>query len=217
MIDGKRLIQNYAQGQGSPASAARPSRSRPGPSLPPAACRWGFTAIEIMVVVAVIAILLIMAVPALSMLAPQYTLGSSAKAVDSMAQNARLLAGNTQKPTRLVVDCRAGSQTDPNSRCTMRLYTANFTDAGEIDLTTPWTEVPMMRRDVSNRVTVTSAPATVVSGNPDNVYWVVFLPTGKASTSHDPMRLRFRVASGKSATVEVGISRHSGRVTTRIR
>lgn len=212
MIDGKSLTQSQGPGWGSKLTTVAGRLPRGS-----AACRSGLTLIELLVVMGVIGILLLMAVPSLALLAPQYMVGSSARALDSMMQNARLMAGNTQKPIRVVLDCREASQTaGDGSVCTMRLYTANFTNAGELDMADPWTELRMMHRLVSNKVAVTHAtPAMVAADNPDKVYWAVFLPTGKASTSHNPLRLRFKVASGTGITREVGVSRVSGRVTVR--
>lgn len=213
MIGGKSLTQSQGLGRGSKSLAVAGRLPRGS-----VACRSGLTLLELLVVMGVISILLLMAVPSLALLAPRYMVGSSAKALDSMMQNARLMASNTQKPIRVVLDCRAASQTaGEGSVCTMRLYTANFTNTGELDMADPWTELRIMHRLVSDKVAVTHAlPATVEADNPDRVYWAVFLPTGRASTSHNPLRLHFKTASGTGGiTREVGVSRFSGRVTVR--
>lgn len=184
------------------------------------ALRPGFSLMEMLVVTIVIGFLLMMAMPSLAALAPHYMVRSSAKSLESMLQKGRLLANNSQKPARVVVDCRAARQITDKSVCTIRLYVANFDKDGELAIaggtSVPWSEVPESRREISRMVKVappTSPAPTVVTNNPANVYWAVFLPTGRARTSHDPMRLVFSPTKGQAASIMVSLSQYSGRTT----
>lgn len=183
----------------------------------------GFTLVEMLVVIVVMGILLMMAVPTLQMLAPRYMLGSTAKSLDSLMQKARLTAHNTQKPIRMVVDCRTAKQPNKQTSCTMLLYSANFDDTGKLNLTVPpgpWTELPNSRRFVPSKVLIglpTPAP-TAVDASLADVYWAVFMPTGKVQASHNPMRLLIKPEMASiNTSVEVSLSQQSGRVTVRRR
>lgn len=205
------------------APAGRPAQGTVRSSGRPDGHYSGFTLVEMLVVIVIMGILVMMTVPSLQLLAPRYMLGSTAKSLDSLMQKARLTAHNTQKPIRMVVDCRGTKQPNPQTRCTMLLYSANFDNTGKLNLTVPpgpWTEVPESRRYVHNKVLIglpTPAPTAVDAGLVD-VYWAVFMPTGKVQASHNPMRLLIKPANaGLDTYVEVSLSQQSGRVTVRRR
>lgn len=175
----------------------------------------GFTLLELLILIVVFGLLLMMAVPALSLLAPRYMVRSTAKSMDSMMQNGRLMAYNTHKPVRLVVDCRPTRQRSASSTCTMRLYSANFNSDGELDLGGPngaWSEIPQTMREVSNKVTVTRLEDPT---NPNDLYWAVFLPTGKVKASHDPLRLKVAGVGVDVGERLVSLSLVTGRTTTK--
>lgn len=214
MVDEKMEKQALA---GRPAQDPVRSTGRPGGHYS------GFTLVEMLIVIVVMGILLMMAVPTLQMLAPRYMLGSTAKSLDSLMQKARLTAHNTQKPIRMVVDCRPAKQPNPQISCTMLLYSANFDNTGKLNLTVPpgpWTEVPNSRRHVPGKVLIglpTPTP-TAVDASLTDVYWAVFMPTGKVQTSHNPMRLLITPKNNSfDGKVGVSLSQQSGRVTVRRR
>lgn len=205
------------------ALADRPARGPVRSSGCPGGHHSGFTLVEMLIVIVVMGILLMMTVPSLQMLAPRYMLNSTAKSLDSLIQKARLTAHNTQKPIRMVVDCRPANQPNPQTSCTMLLYSANFDDTGKLNLTVPpgpWTELPNSRRYVPNKVLIglpTPAP-TAVDASLVDVYWAVFMPTGKVQTSHNPMRLLLEPeVTALAPSLEVSVSQQSGRVTVRRR
>lgn len=198
-------------------------RGKPG-------CRSGFSLIEMLVVVAFMAIILMMALPSLYVLAPNYMVRSSAAGLAMLMQRARLTANNTQKPIRVVLDCRGASQITGNSSCLMAMYTANFDSTGELDSSEPWTLVRDSRREVDQRVRValSNVPGDPPRPTPTAVYpeisdsdgryayWAVFLPTGRVYISHDPMRLRFSGRDGGAGLREVSLNPYSGRATVRM-
>lgn len=187
-------------------------------------CRSGFSLMEVLVVLAVMAIILMMALPSLYVLAPNYMVRSSAQGLAALMQRARLTANNTQKPTRVVLDCRADSQIIGTSSCLMMMFSANFDNTGELDARDPWRLAPDSRRVVDRRVRVgipnvsgdTRPTPSPVYENIDGVYWAVFLPTGRVFISHDPMRLRFTARNdGIVGQREVSLNPFSGRAMVR--
>lgn len=217
---GRLNLEMSTMGNESRANRARAVRGGPAPRAAKGAegaLRPGFSLMEMLVVTVVIGFLLMMAIPSLAALAPHYMVRSSAKSLESMLQRGRLLANNSQKPTRVVVDCRAARQITDKSVCTIRLYVANFNKSGELAVTGgtqgPWSEVAESRREISRMVAVASPSPAVAANSPANVYWAVFLPTGRARTSHDPMRLVFSPTRGRAAPIAVSLSQYSGRTT----
>lgn len=223
-IKAKRILFSRG-GLGTPAAGSEESARRivrshqRSEGLP-----GGFTLMEVLVVVAFIAILLMMAVPALTSLTPPYMVRSSANSLATMMQKARLMANNTQKPIRVAVDCRSASQRNDSTSCLLTMSSANFTTAGELDVTAgAWAEVSQTRRGISNVVTVslaTDSPMPQAAFSPviGNVYWAVFLPTGRVHASHDPMRLIFSATNLNGvAPRELSLNRHTGRVVVRNR
>ncbi len=74
----------------------------------------GFTMLEMMVVIAIFSILALMAIPLTITLIPNAKVRSEAMNMATIMRQARLRAANTQRPTRILVDCRAHLQKKPN-------------------------------------------------------------------------------------------------------
>ena len=177
----------------------------------------GLSLMELLVVVAVAAILAAVAVPALMSIVPTSQLRGSARSVVSLMQQARLLAENTQKPARVVLDCRAPAGAP---RCEARLYSAVFNPDATLNR---WAQVPGAARTLAPRVTAAPRAGSVRTGftpgapaNPDGLFWAVFMPSGRlrqpAGASHDPFRLVFS-RPGAPRTWELAVSQESGRAS----
>lgn len=171
----------------------------------------GFSLIEMLVVIAFIAILAFMVSPAMGSLVPKYHLRSSAKSVNALMQQARMNAANTGRPTRAVVDCRDHIN-DSSKPCRTTLYAAVFKDTGELD---SWAILPGGRNDIPVSVYIAPlAGATKVASSADHLYWTVFMPAGHVKASHSPVGMVFSSsASGSSGTWNLAISQSSGRST----
>jgi prepilin-type N-terminal cleavage/methylation domain-containing protein len=182
------------------------------------AARPGFSLMEMLVVIAVLSLLMMMAVPALFTMIPRYQVQSSARGVAEMMQAARLHANNSQKPVRLVVNCKT-------SPCVAEYSTGVYNTAGQLDpaytnsrgVQAPWEEVTGSRRTLPPRIRIAPAEAspTIEPGSPANVYWAVFQPSGKAATSHNPMRLAVSSGSAFMGNYQYRVSLSN--ITSRVR
>lgn len=165
--------------------------------------RSGFSLVELLAVVVIFSLLVMMAAPSLVSIIPGFQLRRAAKSTSSLLLLARMTASNTQKPARAVVDCR--TTTDP---CRASIYTAVFNKDGEL---TKWTEMPNSIRILGDRITVNSA-GTAVSSNPANLYWAVFMPSGKMKGSHDPMELVLNSNNQANQPWTISVSKSTGHV-----
>ncbi|UQZ88233.1 hypothetical protein C4J81_03005 [Deltaproteobacteria bacterium Smac51] len=86
----------------------------------------GFTLLELMVVVAIAAILMTIAVIAYAQYIPYITVRADAKNVLAMMQRARLTAANTQRPVRFLIDCTAVKRQENDNSCGLRLQSAVY-------------------------------------------------------------------------------------------
>ncbi|MDR1921430.1 MAG: prepilin-type N-terminal cleavage/methylation domain-containing protein [Candidatus Adiutrix sp.] len=174
--------------------------------------RGGFTLVECLIVAAIVGILAMLAVPSFSSAVAGFQLRSAGKAMVGLMQQARLRAGNSQKPARAVIDCRA-HLADRLSPCEARLYAATFNENGELN---GWLEISGTRRDFDPSVSVSAAAGAVALGtNPNGLFWAVFLPSGRVTGSHDVMRLVFSSDRGVGQAWELDLGLNSGSIALR--
>ncbi|MDR0881990.1 MAG: prepilin-type N-terminal cleavage/methylation domain-containing protein, partial [Candidatus Adiutrix sp.] len=139
--------------------------------------RPGFTLMELIIAVAIMAVLAMMAVPALMSIVPRFELRAAAKSAQALLQQARLKAAHTNRPGRVVVDCRKHAA-DAKLPCLAYLETANFDATGALkpDPDT-WSKVSGTARDLPRSVTVTAgAGQPVVAAN---LFLAIYLPDGR--------------------------------------
>lgn len=171
----------------------------------------GFTLLELLAAVVIMAIVMAVAMMAFSSTVPAYQLRSSAKSLLSVLQSARLQANNVQKPVRVAIDCRDhASSSSPAKPCTVKTYVATFKNTGILD---SWRELPMTGRQISGVIDIESgSDSSPVKDNDANLFWAVFLPTGRVLASHQPFHLVFSSRNVRSDTHwEVAVSDISGR------
>jgi prepilin-type N-terminal cleavage/methylation domain-containing protein len=169
----------------------------------------GFTLIEFIIVAAIISILALIAAPFLISLVPRAELRNAAGDAATAMRQARLKAADSQKPSRVVLDCRDHSLNRAKP-CQARLDIAVFDKTGQLDR---WVEVDGSRLELAVTVGVLAAAgSTAVAKNPDHVFWAVFLPSSQVLASHDPFNLVF--SSDKlPSTWRLSVNKHSGRAT----
>lgn len=170
----------------------------------------GFTIVELLVVIIVLAVLALMAIPSVLSIVPTFQVRSATEATTSMLYMARLSAATTQRPARAVVNCL--NSDDKDLSCRLSIDNAVFNAAGTL---TGWTEAAGTARWLGRevRVSVTTGSKPFAPKQPANVYWAVFLPSGKvAAASHDPLDLVLR-ATGAASSRTVSLARTNGNVT----
>jgi len=180
----------------------------------------GFTLIELLVIIIIFAVMAGMAAPALMTIVPTYQLHGATEAISGAFYTAKMTAATIQKPVRVVVDCQR-----TNEGCRSAVYLPVFDEEGKLvafspPTTTPWVVMSGTARILADRVTVAikpmvapDPPVTVFPGNPVNLYWAVFFPSGRVlASSHDPFTL---VLTGRRArgVFEISVDNANGSIS----
>lgn len=162
----------------------------------------GFSLVEMLAVVVIFAILIMIAAPAFFSIMPSFQLRRAASGTSDLLHRGRMTAFNTKKPTRVAIDCRT-------SPCELRLYTAVFDNNGTLD---SWAELNYSRRQFADSINVTAQ--NPVTSTPANVYWAVFMPSGKVLSSHEPFNLVLNTEGGfSSGPWEISLNSSNGHVS----
>lgn len=163
----------------------------------------GFSLIELLTAIVIFAILVMIAAPALFSIIPSFQLRRAASATSGLMSLGRTTAFNTKKPIRAVVNCRLADEP-----CRLSLFAAVFDDSGALD---SWEEIGNSIRAFADGVEVSAqTPNTMVNNNPANVYWAVFLPTGKVIASHSPFTLVLDTNGYNSGTWNISVNLSNG-------
>jgi prepilin-type N-terminal cleavage/methylation domain-containing protein len=97
----------------------------------PAPPRAGFSLIEMIVVVAIMAVLIAIAVPTYLSVVPRGEIKSDANTVMFLLQRARIAASNYQRPIRVLIDCTAATRAG-DKPCRLEAQAALFDGTGLI-------------------------------------------------------------------------------------
>lgn len=170
----------------------------------------GFSLVEMLAVIVIFAILAMIAAPAIFSIIPSFQLRRAASATSGLMNLGRVTAYNTKKPARAVINCRLS-----NEPCRLSLYTAVFDVNGALD---SWAEIGNSIRALTNNIEVSAqTPNTMISGNPANVYWAVFLPTGEVIASHRPFTMILDTQGFNTGPWEVSVDLSSGHTASALR
>lgn len=144
--------------------------------------RRGFTMMELLTVLAVLAILAMVAVPSLYEAMPYYRVRLEAFNAASVMRQARMKAANTQRPTRVVLDCRDhyGNKKQP---CFFRTHAATFVNGVFED----WVEIPGTRHDFYPGVGVRYLEDSQYKKPEDVAIWAVFFPSSRVHSYFDTL------------------------------
>ena len=149
--------------------------------MTPESRRTGFSLVEMIIVVGIIAIMAMIAAPALTRIMPIQRLRGEVQNVATFLRQARLKAASTQKPVRVSLVCpgRGGANQAP---CRLTLETANYS-LGQL---AGWTVVPDSGHEMTPKVFVaqTLPPFwTSLEGDgqdtPAGMVWMIFMPSGR--------------------------------------
>ncbi|MDR1870485.1 MAG: prepilin-type N-terminal cleavage/methylation domain-containing protein [Deltaproteobacteria bacterium] len=144
--------------------------------------RRGFSLLEIMVIIGIVAILSLIAYPLLKGYKEGQNTKNWVRSVETLAQKARLLATNQRKPYRLIINC---ANPIDNLGCYLDLEEAVYRD----------TEVIGWKRSPMNRLSfVQSLKFVQVSSDREydgmislpNIYWAIFTPTSQVFSDPNP-------------------------------
>lgn len=148
--------------------------------------RAGFSMVELMAVVIIVAVLAMVAVPLTLSALPYAQVRMEAQNAAAIMRQARLKAASTQRPTRVVLDCRDRISNVKNP-CVFTMQTASYTEG----VLTGWDEVGIggMERRHPLNASVAVRATTVVKYAP--VFWIIFMPSSRTYSSHSPYELEF--------------------------
>ena len=132
--------------------------------------------------IAILAILALIAVPSLFQIIPYNRVRLEAFNAATVMRQARLKAANTQRPTRVVLDCREHYQ-GKNTPCFFQQQSATFVNGVFRD----WVDIPGTRHLFHPRVGV-----RVVEGNKadkplEAAVWAVFTPASQVFSYFDTL------------------------------
>jgi prepilin-type N-terminal cleavage/methylation domain-containing protein len=135
----------------------------------------GFSLMELITVILVIAILAVAAYPLLRGSQPDLQTQAAARQLESLTQKARFQAVNTQKPIRLVINC---SRPEGFKSCYVDLQSATYTN----------TEVSGWRKDQKAHQVfepgiqiVKSLTTATFDGEftTPNIFWAIYMPSNQ--------------------------------------
>jgi prepilin-type N-terminal cleavage/methylation domain len=182
---------------------AVPDNNRPESNRP------GFSMVELMVVVIVIAVLAMMAIPATMSIVPYARVRMEAQNAAAIMRQARLKAANTQRPTRVVLECfdHVGNA---NAPCIFSMQTATYTEG----VLTGWDDVPVGGMDMVYIVSPAVTAKAATGNTSASVFWVVFMPSSRAFASHVPYEIDFTpTRAAAHGQWKLSVNSSSGRTT----
>ncbi|MDR1109711.1 MAG: prepilin-type N-terminal cleavage/methylation domain-containing protein [Deltaproteobacteria bacterium] len=171
----------------------------------------GFSLLELIVGMAVIAILAGITYAGLSRYIPRYRVRAEAKVYDGLLQKARLLAATSQKPVRVVLDCAKAV----NDACLVNTQIASYTGAEVTD----WRSVPNGDHELHPDVMAAKTPTPSTydgSASYAGKYWTIFMPDSRVYSDPRPFALFFHIAGADTGQLtpgwQISVSNDAGRI-----
>jgi type II secretory pathway pseudopilin PulG len=138
---------------------------------------------EVLIVVAVIAILSAVAYPLLRGPRAELKISGGARGLENLMQKARVMASSQQNSIRVVINCGLVGI----DSCYVDLQTAVLTDSA----VTGWRLNYGERQVLDSSVQIAKKPATTHDGavSQPNIFWSIFMPTGQVYSDPRPFEL----------------------------
>lgn len=165
-----------------------------------------------MVVVIVIAVLAMMAVPLTMSVRPYVQVRMEAQNAAAIMRQARLKAASTQRPTRVVLDCRNHAG-DAGKPCVFTMQAAAYIEG----TLASWDKVTIAGMEGRHNMNP-SVAARATNGDADaSIFWVIFMPSSRVFASPTPYELEFvpeKFKAGQTQGVwKLSVNNSSGRTT----
>jgi prepilin-type N-terminal cleavage/methylation domain-containing protein len=151
----------------------------------PGQARAGFSLMELVVIIAIIAVLAAVSYPLMKTYRPALTAKGGARQIESLLYKAKLRATNLKKPVRAVINC---ARTGSFKNCFVDLQIAIFTG----NTVTGWSSDLNDHQNLNSNLTIAKRlPGAPYDGSLSvpNIFWAVFLPSGEVFSDPKPMDL----------------------------
>lgn len=174
--------------------------------------RAGFSMIELMVVVIVIAVLAMVAVPLSMNILPYAQVRIEAQNAAALMRQARLKAASTQRPTRVVLDCREHAS-NVRQPCIFTMQSAAYSEG----ILTGWDTVTIGGLD-RHYLLNSAVTARATTGNTSaSIFWIIFMPSSRTYSSNSPYAVEFVPEKFKQSPTQgvwtLSVNNSSGRTT----
>ena len=182
-----------------------------------ASCRLGFTLVELLVVVLIIAMLATITVMGVSSLVAAAEFNYAGSDVVALMRQARVTAASSHKPVRVAINCRL-AEDNPDVGCNLHLGIAQLDVIDNKMTFAKWHKLGQFSQELPPHVKVwAKASSSSPSGHPiTHVYFTaVFFPSGKASVfPDDAWQISSNRFSGEKKLIRVNPFTGLVRITT---
>ena len=174
--------------------------------------RAGFSVVELMVVVIVIAVMAMAVIPLSMSILPYAQVRMEAQNAATVMRQARLKAASTQRPTRVVLDCRDHA-VNVAAPCTFTMQTASYSKG----VLTGWDKVGIGGMDKKHPLNASVAVRAVTGDTSASIFWIIFMPSSRTYSSHSPYEIEFVPEKFKKSPTQgvwkLTVNNSSGRTT----
>jgi prepilin-type N-terminal cleavage/methylation domain-containing protein len=144
----------------------------------------GFTVIELIIVIAILAILAAVVYPSFSTLMPDHRVRGDVSKLEMLMKKARQKAAAGQKPIRVSINCTRTA----GDYCYASMQSAIF-DKGEVIGWNPGTPDGFKLNSKVKVGQISGLKASDADTNLDKLYWIIFLPDSHTLSGPKPFEI----------------------------
>ncbi|MDR1870630.1 MAG: prepilin-type N-terminal cleavage/methylation domain-containing protein [Deltaproteobacteria bacterium] len=175
--------------------------------------KFGFTMMELMTVIAIIAILAGISYPLMRAYRPDLITKSAVDQIRSLMEKGRMRAASQRRPMRVVVNC---AKPGGYPSCFADLQTAAFTQTDVSDWIRNSGDHQILDRTV---MVIKKDPQSERDGKETfaNIHWTIFMPSGQVFSDPRPLEFFLYHETEKGTTKkgwEIKVDPQTGRVST---